>query len=526
MVNQMLKKKLHILTIFLAFFLISCQPESKRTEPMQTLKLDFQEGDLPSLHPHDLSIYLRGLTIGKTLYEGLTRFDEQGQAKLSGAQSVEVSPDRLHYTFTLRDNRWSNGTPVTAFQYENAIKEALSPTSTCCRSELLYMIKNGKEAKTGEAPLDSVGIKAIDAKTLVIDLANPSPYLFELLSLPVCLPLIDPKKKEMAEFNGAFMVTKWEKGNLLQLKPNPYFWNRKQVSIPQIDVYMIQDTTTAYSFFKEGKIDYIGIPFCNLTSEQIVRLDEMKMLRTKPFDRVFWVHLNTTHPALSSPFIRQALSMAIRREEITKHILIGGDPLFTPLPSNVLAMTNPIIIKEDLVEARKRFDQGLKELGFTKETFPPLIISYSQQANRKQFAEYLQQSWSSAFGITVQLDSKDWTTLRSNLPKGLYDVSFTYQGNFYKDPAELLNYFSTRGSCNYPQWIHPRYTEKMASALQAKDFQKRTQLLGEAEQLLLEQMPLIPICTDKLMFAHIPNLSGYVFDSSGALDFSYASLKK
>ncbi len=526
MASKMLKKKLYVLILFSAFFLISCEPENQRTAQMQTLKLDFQEGDLPSLHPHDLVIYLRGYTIAKTLFEGLTRLDEQGQAKLSGAESVEVSPDRLHYTFTLRDNRWSNGSPVTAFQYENAMKEVLSPTSTCQQSNLLYMLKNGEEAQKGKISIDLVGVKATDAKTLVIDLAYPSPYLFELLTLPVCLPLIDPKKKEIAEFNGAFMVTKWEKGNLLQMKPNPYFWNRKQVSIPQIDIYMIQDTTTAYSFFKEGKIDYIGIPLCNLTAEQIVRLEETKTLRTQPFDRVLWIHLNTTHPALSSPLIRQALSMAVHRQEITKHIFIGGEPLFTPLPLNVLPMTNPIEIKEDIVEARKRFDQGLAELGFTKETFPPLIISYSQQANRKQFAEYMQQSWSSAFGIKVLLEAKDWTTLRSNLPKGLFDISFTYQAPYYKDPADLLNHFSTIGSTNFSQWTHPLYTEKVTSAMRSKEFQKRTQLLGEAEQLLLEQMPVIPICTDMLMFAHNPKLSGFVFDSLGALDFSYASLKK
>lgn len=492
---------------------------------MQSLKINFQEGDLPTLHPHDLVLYLRGISIVKDLFEGLTRIDEEGQAKLSGAQSVEVSPDRLRYTFILRDNRWSNGTPVTAFQYENAMKEVLSPSSTCPRSELLYAIKNGKEAQKGEVSLDQVGIKATDAKTLVIDLAYPTPYLFEILSLPVCVPLIDPKKKEVSEFNGAFMVTKWEKGNLLQLKPNPYFWNREKVSIPQIDIFMIQETTTAYSLFKENKIDYIGIPFCSLSSEQIVRLEETKLLRTKPFDRVFWVYLNITHPALSSSFIRQALSMAVRRQDITKHILIGGEPLYTPLPSNVLTMTNPIEIKEDLQEARKRFDKGLKELGFTKETFPPLIITYSQQANRKQVAEYLQQSWSNAFGINVKLEAKDWTTLRTNLAKGLFDVSFCYQVHLYKDPAELLNYFSTINTSNYSQWLHPLFTTKVTSAFQAKEFQKRLELLGDAEQLLLEQMPIIPICTDKLMFAHNPKLSGYVFDCIGALDLSYATLK-
>jgi oligopeptide transport system substrate-binding protein len=493
---------------------------------MQALKIDFQEGDLPSLHPHDLVIYLRGLSIAKALYEGLTRIDEHGQAKLSGAQSVDVSPNRLRYTFTLRENCWSNGAPVTAFQYENGIKEALSPNSICPRPDLLYMIKNAQAAKKGEASLDSVGVKALDVQTLVIELGEPSPYLFELLALPVCLPLIDPKKKEMAEFNGAFMVSKWEKGNLLELKQNPHFWNRREVSIPQIDIYMIQDTTTAYSFFRENKLDYIGIPFCNLTSEQIVHLKEDKKLRERNFDRVLWVHLNTTHPALSSVFIRQALSMAVKRAEITRHILLGGDPLLTTLPMSVLPLPNPIEIKEDLAEARKRFEQGLKELGLTKETFPPLIISYSQQANRKQFAEFLQQSWTQAFGVKVQLDAKDWTTLRTNLAKGQFDVSFSYQARYYNDPAELLNNYSTLGPVNYSHWVHPQYTQKMSRAMQEKGFQKRLALLGAAEQLLQEQMPVIPICTDKMMFAHIPSLRGYVFDGLGAIDLSYASMKK
>jgi oligopeptide transport system substrate-binding protein len=493
---------------------------------MQTLKIDFQEGDLPSLHPHDLLIYLRGLSISKTLYEGLTRIDGQGQAKLSGAKTVEVSPDRLRYTFTLRDNAWSDGTPVTAFQYENAWKEALSPTSTCARAELLYMIKNAQEAKKGNASLDSVGVKAVDAKTLVVDLAYPSPYFLELLAQPVCAPLLHPQQKEMREFNGPFMVSKWEKSSLLQLKPNPYFWDRKQVSLPEIDVYMIQDTNTAYSFFKEGKIDYIGVPLCNLTSEQITHLQDAKTLRSHPIDRVFWIHLNTQHPALSSPLIRQALSMSLHRQDITNHILLGGNPLLTPLPSTLLPLQIPISSKEDIVEAKKRFEQGVKELGLTKETFPPLTITYSPQANRKQMAEYLQNAWSSALGIKVNVELKDWNTLRNNLAKGLFEISFTYAAPYYKDPIELLSYFINLNNCNYTQWVHPFYSDKIALAQQEKEFQKRTQLLGEAEQFLTEQMPFIPICTDKLMYSHNPKLQGYVFDCLGAIDFSYASFKK
>jgi oligopeptide transport system substrate-binding protein len=145
-VNNMLKEKLTIFMFFFSLLFLSCQPQTRKNTQMQILKLNFQEGDLPSLYPHEIIGHLRGSCITKNLFEGLTRYDAQGQAKLSGAKSVEVSPDRLRYTFILRDNTWSNGTPVTAFHYENAWKGALSPKSTCPRADLLYMIRNAKEA--------------------------------------------------------------------------------------------------------------------------------------------------------------------------------------------------------------------------------------------------------------------------------------------------------------------------------------------------------------------------------------------
>ncbi len=175
------------------------------------LKIDFQEGDLTSLHPHELIIYLRGISIGKTLFEGLTRMDEQGKAQLAGAQSVDISRNGLFYIFKLRENHWSDGTPVTAIQYESAWKEALSPVSFCKRAELLYMVKNAAEAKRGEVPLDAIGIKALDDQTLFIELARPSPHFLELLAQPICAPLKNPSEKTISHFNGPFLLDKWDR---------------------------------------------------------------------------------------------------------------------------------------------------------------------------------------------------------------------------------------------------------------------------------------------------------------------------
>lgn len=139
---------------------------------MDSLKLNSSE-ELPSLHPHQLVYPIRGRCVAKVLFECLTRINDQGKAELSGAKSVNISPDQLRYTFVLRANKWSDGTPVTAFHYENAWKEALSPTSTAMRADLLYMIKNAEAVKRGDLPLEAVGIKATDAETLIVDLASP-----------------------------------------------------------------------------------------------------------------------------------------------------------------------------------------------------------------------------------------------------------------------------------------------------------------------------------------------------------------
>lgn len=491
---------------------------------MDSLKLNFQEGDLPSLHPHALMVYLRGISVAKNLYECLTRIDSQGKPQLAGAESVSVSQDHLRYTFKLRDNHWSDGTPVTAFQYEEAWKEALSPTSSCSRADLLYMIKNGEQAKKGEAPLDSVGVKAIDEKTLIVDLAYPSPYFLELAAQPICAPLVNPKKKEPTEFNGPFLVNTWKHGDYLQLNKNPFYWDKHSIALNQIDIYMVQDTMTAFAMYEKGAIDWIGVPLVPLSKEILSSLEKSEHLQSHPIDRVFWVFLNTEHPSLSSPSIRQALSLAVDRSAITQHIFTGGDPLNKPLPSNLLPDDSSLILEKNIAKAKDKFEEGLKEMGLTREALAPLVITYSQQAGRKQLAEYLQQVWSKTFGINVQVEAQEWNVLRSNLEKGLFTISGCYEAAFYNDPLEILGKMLTVNPNNFSRWVNPEFKQKVLQAKQEGAQEKRRELLAEAERIVMEQMPFIPISSDVFKYAHHPALKGYVFDYVGACDFSHASL--
>ncbi|MBX7065739.1 MAG: peptide ABC transporter substrate-binding protein [Parachlamydiales bacterium] len=485
------------------------------------LRIDFQEGDLTSLHPHDLMIYLRGISIAKILFEGLTRIDEKGEAQLSGASSVNISD--LQYTFKLRENHWSDGTPVTAYQYEAAWKEALSPHSSCSRPDLLYLIKNAQAVKKGEMPLDALGVKALDASTLFVELSRPSPGFLHLLAQPICMPLQNPKEKKITGFNGPFLVANWERQSAMRLKPNPHFWNRRAVLLDGIDVFMVENHETAFALYERKLLDWVGVPSCPLSKEQAEHLKKEKKLLSKPIDRAFWVFLNTQNKALSSPSIRKALSLSINREEIANHIFSGSTPLEKPLPHSLLPVEHGVQLKEDLAEAKRLLEEGLNELGLAK--LPPIIITYSQQANRKQLAEYLKETWKQNLNIHVQLEAQEWNTLRTNLAKGQFVISGAYEASFYHDPLELMERMISLNSANFPQWVFPLYQEKIALASRETDEKRRIDRLSEAEEILIDQMPFIPICSDIFLFAHHPKLRGYAFDSVGAIDYSYATLQ-
>lgn len=517
-----LKKKLSLLMLIAFVALASCQKEGKQT--MQSLKINLQEGDLLSVHPHDVMIYLRGVSTAKTLFEGLTRINEQGKICLAGAQSLEISQNRLRYSFVLKDNRWSNGTPVTAYQYERAWKEVLSPTSRCSRADLLYMIKNAQLAKQGKVPLDAVGVKATDAKTLVIELEYPSPYFIELLAQPLCAPLIDSNAHPTA-FNGPFYLDLWERGHLMRLKPNPYFWNHKAISLKQIELFMIPDSAAAFNAYENGQIDWIGVPTSAMTPEQIHALKKSKELRQHPIERAFWIYLNTQKHSLSSSNIRHALSLALNRTAITEHILLGGNPLGKILSPDLLPGNNRAFLKENQEEAKRRFELGLSELGLTRETFPPIVVSYAQHPNRKEFAQYLQETWSRTFGIEVRLQFQEWNVLRTNLEKGLFDVCASFEATYYSDPLEIMERLGEKNSANFCQWVHPGYRQLITAVIHTEDTQARLDILGKAEKILLDQLPIIPVCSDRFLFAHRKGLKGYAFDSLGALDLSYASFE-
>ncbi|MEM7175540.1 MAG: peptide ABC transporter substrate-binding protein [Chlamydiota bacterium] len=495
----------------------SCEKKSTKEKPgaEKTLTLNFAIGG--SLHPYDLSVVATRVALSKWIFEGLTRLNQAGEYEPAGAEKIEISPCGRVYTFTIRDHNYSNGDPVTAFDYERFWKQSLEPSSNCLKAFLFYPIKNAENAKKGLVPTDEVGVKAIDEKTLVVELNHPfSPFL-GFLSLPIFVPF----KKDAQEnplFNGPFIPKEWKKENYLFLEKNRHFWDSSKVNLDAIKILMLQDAISALSLYDQGAIDWIGLPFCYLPSEiSQAKIAKKEFTKQAEIACPFWIYLNTQSFPLSSPAIRKALSCAIDREEVAKYIFAGVTPLFDPIPDSPTQHS----LSSEAQNARELFNQGLKELGLTEKTFPILKLSSCSDIDvYKKLSEHLQQRWQKVLGIRVELEVQEWNFFVSNINNGNYQLGGCFVSRDYNHPLAHLEQLASPS--NESLWDFPEYQTLISKLKRESDLQKQKDLIQKAVEILRDEVPVIWVVNKSQYGAHRKDLKGLCFDQKGQPDLRWA----
>jgi oligopeptide transport system substrate-binding protein len=508
--------------LFTALVIYRLSRPSERAGNQETfahhLRVNISDGDPPSLHPH-LRADIRSRILGKALFEGLTRLKEDGKAELAGAERVEISPSGTRYLFSIRPQHWSDGEPLTAAHFERAWKRAIHPEGLCVRSDLFYIVKNAKRAKLGEVSMDEVGIQALDEKTLVIDLEYPAPYFLDLIAHHLFSPLADDEK-EPTHFNGPFIVKNWRHDSVLELEKNPLYWDVEHVKLNQVTLSMVQDPYAQYTLFERGELDAIGDPFDTLPVDFLSSAIQDPRFQVQEISRIFWLYLNTEFFPFQSAKIRRAFSGALDREYLTEHFLIKDRPCHTILPPTLTLINREKDEKDLSSEALRLFEEGLEELGLTRETFPPLTLSYCAYGSQKSLSEVLQERWQKVLGIPISIEAKEWTILSNNLAHGNFQLASCGRGAVYEDPFYFLDIFREKNfSYNFSKWENGRYQELLMHALSTADRVERENYLREAEELLLKEMPVIPIYVDTCKYMTQKRLKGYAVNNSGYIDF-------
>ncbi len=491
--------------LWILLLIAGCQSPLK--ESKNTLKICFSR-DPSTLDPRKSSDYASS-TLICLLFEGLTRCKSGSEIEPGIAQRVEISNDGKTYLFHLRKTNWSDGSPVTANDFEASWKEILTPGFPAPCAYLLYPIKNAENYAKGLCAKDDVGITSLDDSTLKVELESPTPHFLSLTAFPLLLP----SKNSLC--NGPFLIEKMKVGSEILLAKNKGFWDPQKVSLSEIHISIIPEETTALNLFEKGEIDIIGGP---LTPIPIESMAGLKGAQNMPMEASTFCVMNTKTLPFSNASIRKAFTLSIQNSPVlTQEIKeMGQIPAKSMLPPS-LSLRDSLPYEGN---AQELLAQGLKEIG--KDSLKGLVLNYKPSPIEKKIAQTLQKIWEDELGIRVHLEQLDATSLIQKLYAKNYDLSITSWIAQVHDPINLLERFKEENPKNYSSWSDDNYRALLEKA--TSSIEQRTFYLEKAQAVLEETMPIIPLYHWNFPLLVNPRINSPPITDSGGILFEKASI--
>ncbi|MDR6224992.1 peptide ABC transporter substrate-binding protein [Desmospora profundinema] len=502
----------------------------------QILKLNLGTGEPTSLDPAQ-AFDSNSMQVVHNLFEGLTRLDENDQTQPAAAEKVEKSEDGLTYTFTLRDGlKWSNGDPVTAGDFEYAWKRVLDPDTASGAAFLMYFIKNGEAYNAGKAEVDEVGVKAEDERTLVVELEQPTPFFEELTAYTTFSPVhqasVEGEAQPFAEAdgyisNGPFAMKDWKHKNKIVAVKNEHYHDSDAVKLGGIEWSMIEDKTTIYQQFKKGELHLGDAP-----PDLMGSLIEKGEARVEDASGLEFYRFNTTKEPFTNKKVRQAFAMAVDRQAIVdqvtekqQRIALGFVSPGTVTESGDFRASGKEVLQDAQFEqAKTLLEEGMKEEGW--DELPKVEILYNKDDQHKKVAEAIQEMYREHLGVEVGLQAREVGVFFDE-QKGLdYSLSRSSFLPDYNDPYNYLESFTTGHPMNRTGWSNKTYDQLLRNANGENDEAKRMELLHEAEERLMEEVPMFPLFYYNNVILEQENVKGVLRHIVGPNDYKYVEIEE
>ena len=474
---------------------------------------------------------LNDTNVTRMFMEGLTRTDKNGSIILAAAESMELSEDQRVYTFKLRKAEWSNGDPVTSKDFAYAWKKCLSPSFLSPNANLLYVIQNAREARNGTLPLSLVGIETPNDATLVVTLSHPTPYFLDLIAHPVYFPVnrkVDQQNAHWAENestyvgNGPFSLAEWKHQNAITAVKNPTYWDQKAVKLSKIHLSMVSEDT-GFKIFEHHESDWDGSPFSTIPLDAIKSLMETNLLQTSPALATNFIRVNVKKTLLESKEFRRALAYAIDRKAIVEHVLQGRQIPATGIVPKALNLCHEGYFTDaNIEEARLLFLEASQKMGFKVDKVPELVLTYASGERPHVTAQAIQSQWKEALGIDVRLEPLERRVYFDRVSKQDYMLALGDWFADFEDPINFLEVFTKDAGTNNTNWDHPCFGELLDNSYHAKSAQERNMLLRRSEELLMSEMPVIPMYHYTFLHVQDKSLKNVVLTSMGNIDFKWA----
>lgn len=523
----------------ITFVLTGCSkkntPSTSKTRiATQSIRLNVSQ-EPQTLDPRKVRT-LADVNLIKMFNEGLTRVDKDGQASLALAKDVQISDDGLTYSFHLHNAKWSNDDPVTSNDFAYAWKKSLQPTFNSPNSYLLYVIKNAKEVKSGNLPSSLLGIETPNKETLVVHLKHKTPYFLELLEHPIFFPVnekvdhLNPnwaENKDTHVANGPFKIQEWKHHNLIEATKNPTYWDAKAVKLGNLTMYMVAEET-GFKMFEANEVEWDGSPFSVIPTDAIDNLRETNQLESSPVLATSWIRINIDKPPFHLKKLRRALALAINRQDIVEHITQGNQSPATGIVPKIMGLQeNPYFKDGQTEEAAELFEDALLELGMAREQLPEIVLTYAAGDRTHPVCQALQQQWYAAFGIRVRLEPLERKVYFNCVSKQDYSLALGSWFADFNDPVNFLEVFKTKeNGTNNTNWENVNYAKYLEASYNCKDPIERLSYLKKSEQLIIDEMPVIPIFYCTLLYVKDANLTNVILTKTGNIDFKWAELNK
>lgn len=467
------------------------------------------------------------------VYEGLTRIKPNGEAELALAESVDISEDGKVYTFRIRDSVWNDGTPITAADFEYSWKRILTPEFASPCPYLLYAIKNAELAAQRKVPVDLVGINAIDDKTLRVELENPAPYFLSLITfcnfypVPKHIDVTNPSweqsfSKELVSC-GPYNLSKWDRSKELVLKKNHNYWDKENIHFEEVRISIIAHEDTALHLFENGELDFVTTLSMPLSNEAITDYKKRGMLDIEPVGGICFCTFNIERVPFTNIHIRKALSCSIDRKTLTDHITaLSEKPAKRIIPpildNNQDRALIPLFAPE---EAILHLEEGLKELGMSIDQInESLILTFESSEQLRQIAQSIQDQWKKILNLEATLMECDKKTILSKHMGKDYFVGIDRCFAQYHDPNNILERFKFKeNKKNLPGFENEKYISLLDLAGRTNDPERRLAILRQAEEILIEELPITPIFHLNLGHLSSPSLTHLEFSPLGNLLF-------
>ena len=463
-----------------------------------------------------LATYAYDFTPINAMIECLYRDDENDVPQPAGAETVDISDDKLVYTFHLReDATWSNGDPVVATDYEFAWQQALNPEVASDYAYMLYFIHNAEPYFNGEVEWSEVGVKVIDDYTLEVTLDNPLPYATDLFAFPTLAPINQKFYEEVgadkyatdAEYfccNGMYELTDWSHNSEIVFEKREDYWNADAVGPDTIVYKIITDSQAGLNSYLSREIDYT-----DLDSGEVVQQAEAAGFEVgvKPARSSYYLIVNTEDEFMSNQNLRLALAYSIDKQALVDTVYQNDNQPMTSFTPPAIMGANDSSFQEallgergemypasgDLEKAQEYLQAALEELGCTVDELN-LSIDCADDSLRRNCATFLQEQWRQNLGIeNITVNSMQTKQVSANRQSGDYCMSLGGWSPDYNDAINFLDLWVTDGGNNDSFWSNAEYDELIAQATAEADEEVRQQYLFDAEEILAAEMPVIPL---------------------------------